>query len=104
MTLLYTAREARAKLGIKPTKFYQLLSDGQLDGRKLGTRLMITGESLRAFVDSLPRADIHMAARKTADSGDRKWDGTAAGRQASEKKAVACSAMAHLPGDCVLHA
>jgi hypothetical protein len=68
--LLVSARIAREAIGVKTTKFYHLLSDGKLDARKLGSRTFITTESLRAFVDNLPRANIHLAPRKTAESGN----------------------------------
>jgi Helix-turn-helix domain len=56
--LLYTAEAAKASLGIKNTKFYELLAQGALDARKIGNRTMVTAESLRQFVDGLPRATV----------------------------------------------
>jgi hypothetical protein len=61
---------AKKAIGCATTKAYQLISDGKLDARKLGTRTMITGESLRAFVESLPPAAGNMAPRKTSGELD----------------------------------
>jgi hypothetical protein len=72
--LLIPARAAREAIGVKTTKFYQLLSDGKLDARKLGSRTFVTVESLRSFVDNLPRADINLAPRKTSESGNGSGD------------------------------
>jgi excisionase family DNA binding protein len=41
--------------GCGRTKLYALIANGQLDARKLGRRTLITDESLRRFLASLPR-------------------------------------------------
>ena len=41
--------------GCGRTKLYGLIANGQLDARKLGRRTLITDESLRRFLASLPR-------------------------------------------------
>lgn len=42
--------------GCGRTKLYQLIAQGLLDARKLGRRTLITDESLRRFLASLPPA------------------------------------------------
>lgn len=65
--LLVSAREARASIGVGVTKFYELLSDQKLDARKIGRRTFITSESLRAFVDGLPRPLCNSPNPKSGD-------------------------------------
>jgi hypothetical protein len=38
-----------------PTKTYELIKLGLLDARKLGSQTRITGESIKAFIASLPK-------------------------------------------------
>jgi excisionase family DNA binding protein len=52
---LYTVSEARGKLGLGTTRFYELLKQGRLDARKLGSKTVITSESLAAYIENLPR-------------------------------------------------
>lgn len=54
--LVYRPREAQEALGIKNSKFWELVKEGRLETRKLGAATVIPAESLRLFVDSLPRA------------------------------------------------
>jgi Helix-turn-helix domain len=54
--LVYRPAEAQAALGIKNTKFWQLVKEGHLETRKLGGATVVPAESLRRFVDGLPRA------------------------------------------------
>jgi hypothetical protein len=56
--LVYTVRDACCVAGVKTTKLYQLIGAGLLDAKKAGRRTLLTGESLRRYVDSLPKADI----------------------------------------------
>ena len=56
--LTYRIDDARRILGLGTTKLYELIGAGTLDARKAGARTLITGESLRAYVASLPKADI----------------------------------------------
>jgi hypothetical protein len=55
--LLYRPAEVQAKLGIKNTKFWQLVKLGLLDTRKIGSATVVTAESLQAFVANLPKAN-----------------------------------------------
>jgi hypothetical protein len=52
--LVYRPREAQEALGIKNTKFWQLVKQGLLETRKLGGATVVPADSLRRFVESLP--------------------------------------------------
>ena len=54
--LVYRPAEVQAALGIKNTKFWQLVKEGLLETRKLGGATVVPAESLRRFVESLPKA------------------------------------------------
>lgn len=54
-TKLYKLTEARQLLSCGNTKIWSLIAEGELDCRKLGRHAVITGESLRTFIDRLPR-------------------------------------------------
>jgi hypothetical protein len=56
--LAYRVDDAKRILGLGGTKIYELIGKGVLDARKAGARTLITGESLRAYVASLPKANI----------------------------------------------
>ncbi len=56
--LTYRIDDARRILGLGTTKIYELIGAGTLDARKAGSRTLLTGESLRAYVASLPKANI----------------------------------------------
>ncbi len=56
--LAYRIDDACRILGLGTTKLYALIGNGVLDARKAGSRTLITGESLRAYVASLPKANI----------------------------------------------
>ncbi|HUN01035.1 MAG TPA: hypothetical protein PLI96_11210 [Halothiobacillus sp.] len=55
--LLYRPAEAQNALGIRNTKFWSLVKNGSLDTRKIGGATVVTAESLRAFVDNLPKSN-----------------------------------------------
>ncbi len=52
---LYTTRDTRELLGCGNTKLWALIGAGQLDCRKLGKNAMITGQSIAALIERLPR-------------------------------------------------
>jgi hypothetical protein len=54
--LLYRPAEAQIMLGIKHSKFWELVKAGHFDTRKLGKATLVTAESLRRFADALPKA------------------------------------------------
>ena len=45
-------------LGVSRSTLYPLMASGKLDARKLGGRTIVTAESLRAYVASLPKASL----------------------------------------------
>jgi hypothetical protein len=64
--LAYRIDDACRAIGIGTTRLYELIGTGVLDARKSGSRTLITGESLRRYVASLPRADIRTGQRGVA--------------------------------------
>ena len=52
--LAYTVAETQRVAGIGKTQIYDLINKGHLEARKLGRRTLISGASLREFLDSLP--------------------------------------------------
>jgi hypothetical protein len=56
--LAYRIPDAGRLTGLGQTKLYELIGKGVLDARKAGSRTLITGESLRAYVAGLPKAEI----------------------------------------------
>lgn len=56
--LLLDVNETARALSCGRTTVYGLIADGKLDTRKLGRRTLVTAESVRRLVDSLPEADL----------------------------------------------
>jgi len=55
--LVYRPAEVQAALGIRNTKFWALVKAGLLDTRKIGSATVVPAESLKAFVENLPKAN-----------------------------------------------
>ena len=53
--ILIPAQQAFASLGIGNTKGYELIAEGKLTARKLGTRTMVEAASRDAYANSLPK-------------------------------------------------
>jgi hypothetical protein len=53
---LYSPRETEAILGISHATLYRLISAGRLDARKIDNKTVITDESIRSFIEGLPKA------------------------------------------------
>jgi hypothetical protein len=53
---LYRPNEAQHVLGIKNTKFWALVKEGALECRKLGGATVVPAESLKRFIENLPKA------------------------------------------------
>jgi hypothetical protein len=80
---------------IRKTKVYELIKLGLLDARKLGPLTRITGESIKALIDSLPKGvgdspqseDCRGATAKAAKSCDEKTTrpGTRRGNQTTPR-------------------
>jgi excisionase family DNA binding protein len=64
--LLHTIDRAAEQVAQGRTAIYQLISDGRLKAVKAGRRTLITDESLKAYVASLPAANIHMGGKRPA--------------------------------------
>ena len=50
---LFSIQEAMPLLGVKLTKFYALLDQGQIEAVKIGRRTMVSENEIRRFRDSL---------------------------------------------------
>ncbi len=55
--LMYRPNEAQAALGIKNTKFWALVKAGELETRKIGKATVVPSESLKKFIENLPRSN-----------------------------------------------
>jgi excisionase family DNA binding protein len=62
--LAYTVADAKAATGLGTTKIYELLAAGRLQAVKAGRRTLVTGDSLRAYIASLPPAHLRTGLRK----------------------------------------
>jgi excisionase family DNA binding protein len=51
----FSIKEATLVLGIGRTTIYQAIAEGKLHALKLGSRTLITADSLRSWLSSLPR-------------------------------------------------
>ncbi|MBP0493992.1 hypothetical protein [Roseomonas indoligenes] len=54
--IAFTVAEAVASTGIGRTRIFELIKEGQLEARKLGSKTLIPAPSLRSLVDGLPIA------------------------------------------------
>lgn len=52
---IVTVSEAIQLFGIKRTKLYESIRQGDIEAVKLGRRTLIRAESVRAFINRLPR-------------------------------------------------
>jgi hypothetical protein len=59
---LYPKREACAEIGVGLTKLDELIATEQLDARKIGKKVVVTGASIDRYVESLPKAEIRIPA------------------------------------------
>lgn len=53
---MYTVRQTRELTGLGNTTVYGLLAEGLLKAKKAGSRTLVTGESIAAYLNSLPDA------------------------------------------------
>ena len=79
---VYHIAEACVVSGLGRTRLYEEIACGRLDARKLGSKTVITAESLRKYTESLPPATINVKprwpAQEGAGSGDRRENSPAA--------------------------
>jgi hypothetical protein len=52
---LYSPRETEAILGISHATLYRLINAGRLDARKIDNKTIITEDSIRRFIEALPK-------------------------------------------------
>jgi excisionase family DNA binding protein len=62
----YTVPNACQASGIGTTKMYELIGLGTLDARKAGRRTLITADSLHAYLEGLPRAEVRAPRQRAA--------------------------------------
>jgi excisionase family DNA binding protein len=62
-TISYSIEGACAAAGFKRRHCYELIAAGKLEARKSGKRTLILADSLRAYITSLPPADIRCGKR-----------------------------------------
>ena len=62
--LAYTIADAVKASGLGRTKLYELIGAGKIDAHKAGARTLIPAGSLRAYLESLPAADIRTGQRR----------------------------------------
>ena len=60
---VYHIAEACVVSGLGRTRLYEEIACGRLDARKLGSKTVITAESLRKYTESLPPATINVKPR-----------------------------------------
>ena len=53
--LLYSPAETEAILGISHATLYRLIRVGRLDAKKIGSKTVITAESIERLIAELPR-------------------------------------------------
>jgi excisionase family DNA binding protein len=90
LKLAYTVEEACRQLGCKKTTLYLAISRRELDARKLGSRTIITGESLTRFIASRPAAEINCKIKPRLEGSSGNSHGSEP--QALEKPCAAAQA------------
>jgi excisionase family DNA binding protein len=53
--LSYSPATAAALIGIHTRTLYRLLADGRITGRRMGSRTLVDGASVRSYYESLPK-------------------------------------------------
>jgi excisionase family DNA binding protein len=59
----YSVAEACSAIPCGRTFLYELIADGRLDARKLGSKTIIPGDSVARLIESLPDAGLAKPAR-----------------------------------------
>jgi excisionase family DNA binding protein len=54
--LLYRLAEVQSLLGVSRPTIFRLLRAGRLEGKKIGSRTVVTAKSIERFIDGLPSA------------------------------------------------
>ena len=55
---LNSINDTKRHIGLGLTKIYELIGLGALDARKAGSKTLITGDSIKAYIASLPAAQV----------------------------------------------
>jgi excisionase family DNA binding protein len=63
---LRSVKDTEHHLGLGHTTIYSLIAQGKLVAVKLGAKTLITNDSIDAFIEGLPRADIRAPKAKAA--------------------------------------
>jgi hypothetical protein len=71
LPVLLTVRQAVAVSGLSRTYVYERLSDGSLEGRKIGRSTMVLTASLLSLIERLPRFGDAQAPRNNAHRSAR---------------------------------
>jgi excisionase family DNA binding protein len=58
---MYTVKEVAEALGVGRTTVWKALSEGNLSAVKLGHRTLVSADSLRSWIASLPRFRLRHA-------------------------------------------
>ena len=64
--LAYSPKAACAQLSCGLTFLYFEIAAGRIEARKAGGRTLILAESLRAYIEALPKADIRTGRKGAA--------------------------------------
>ena len=62
----YSIPEAAEVIGIKTSKLYELIAEGQIIAKKIGSRTIILDETIRDFLANLPDAETNYTKRNQA--------------------------------------
>ena len=54
----YSPKDACLQIGCGLTFLYGEIADGRIEARKAGNKTLIPAESLRAYLESLPKANL----------------------------------------------
>jgi len=65
-TISHTIADAVKISGLGRTMLYELIGAGKIEARKAGNRTLILVASLRAYIASLPMAEIRSGQRRAA--------------------------------------
>ena len=60
--MAFSIEEAALRSGLGRDKIYEEIRDGRLEARKAGRRTLIMADSLRKYLDQLPRLNLPPAA------------------------------------------
>lgn len=56
--LAYSVKDALTMIPCGTTHLYQEIAAGRIEARKMGKKTLIPAESLRAYLESLPKANL----------------------------------------------